>query len=330
MLIIPALWLICLGVVLSRRPAAEVGGASTFGGDASTRLLRWAVGLLAPERGEWGEAMVAELAYIEGRRRRWRFAVGCATSMLLPPWGRHTPAIIATFVVAAASAAVAISTIARYGWALSSQETIAVILLILVGFCAAAIVLLCRPGVALPGLLGGLVMVVAWLADLGYTPSDIVEGKSSSFFHLMLMLFVPGVIGMGATAWSGSLAIGKRAARLAAVSAGLTTFLYGCIAVVAIGSGGQGDPGSTLAATITDRISNQGIEFLLMLPTLTAVIGWAGAASMSRLHLRASVQTDLRQEPAGSDVTQPTRRTLVLGAVIGGALLLASATFLAG
>ncbi|HEY0998948.1 MAG TPA: hypothetical protein VGD83_04865 [Streptosporangiaceae bacterium] len=35
--------------------------------DAPLRLMRWGIGLLAPQRAEWGQAMLGELGYIEGQ-----------------------------------------------------------------------------------------------------------------------------------------------------------------------------------------------------------------------------------------------------------------------
>ena len=40
--------------------------------DAPLRLTRWAIGLLAPQRAEWGQAMLGELGHIKGRVRRMR------------------------------------------------------------------------------------------------------------------------------------------------------------------------------------------------------------------------------------------------------------------
>ncbi len=40
--------------------------------DAPLRLTRWAIGLLAPQRAEWGQAMLGELGHIKGRARRMR------------------------------------------------------------------------------------------------------------------------------------------------------------------------------------------------------------------------------------------------------------------
>jgi hypothetical protein len=57
--------------------------------DLPLRLLRWAVSLLSPQRAEWGQAMLGELGYLDGRLRRLRFALGCTgVALIMPPWGR--------------------------------------------------------------------------------------------------------------------------------------------------------------------------------------------------------------------------------------------------
>jgi len=65
-----------IAVALIRRrlkdPAAAAGRV-----DPPARLLGWAAGLLAAERHDWGQAMVGELDRLDGRARRWRFAIGC-------------------------------------------------------------------------------------------------------------------------------------------------------------------------------------------------------------------------------------------------------------
>src|ERR1700733_9072844 len=56
--------------------------------DAPLRLMRWAIGLLAPQRAEGGPAMLGELGHLQGWIRRMRFALGCAgAALVLPPWG---------------------------------------------------------------------------------------------------------------------------------------------------------------------------------------------------------------------------------------------------
>ena len=70
--------------------------------DAPLRLMRWAVGLLSPQRAEWGQAMLGELGHIDGRIRRMRFALGCAgAALVLPPWGRAAAGVWAMIVLAA-------------------------------------------------------------------------------------------------------------------------------------------------------------------------------------------------------------------------------------
>lgn len=144
MLIVPALWLVCVGVVLLRPPPNAVQDSPAVGDDAPARLLQWAVPLLSEERAEWGRAMLGELAYLEGRGRRWRFAVGCAASMLIPPWGRVTAPIVGTIAVTAGGASVYIDTSEQFGWA-GNYAMAAIVAVLLVGFSCAGIVLLRRP-----------------------------------------------------------------------------------------------------------------------------------------------------------------------------------------
>src|SRR5260370_9665229 len=69
--------------------------------DAPLRLMRWAIGLLAPRRAEWGQAMLGELGHIEGRIRRMRFALGCVgAALVLPPWGWVATGVWAMIVLA--------------------------------------------------------------------------------------------------------------------------------------------------------------------------------------------------------------------------------------
>lgn len=53
--------------------------------DAPARLLASALRRMPHEQAEWGQAMLAELAYIEGRLARWQFALGCLRVALFPP-----------------------------------------------------------------------------------------------------------------------------------------------------------------------------------------------------------------------------------------------------
>jgi hypothetical protein len=54
-----------------------------------------------------------------------------------------------------------------------------------------------------------------------------------------------------------------------------------------LGTGGPPeDPGSTVAAIISDRLGNNMIENLVAIPLVTATIGWAAAAATARIHPR--------------------------------------------
>ena len=96
-----------IGIALLRRYAQAVPAGPAARGDMPERLLRWAAGLLSAQRAEWGQAMLGELDHIDGRGRRWRFAVGCAgAALLLPPWGRAAAAVWAMAVAGAGAAGV--------------------------------------------------------------------------------------------------------------------------------------------------------------------------------------------------------------------------------
>ncbi len=82
----------------------------------------------------------------------------------------------------------------------------------------------------------------------------------------------------------GSAAAGRRTARLAGCSAGLGLFLYGTIAIAALGAGGPPEQtGWTASAIIGDRLSNNTVAYLWLLPLTTAALGWSAAAATARV-----------------------------------------------
>ena len=183
MLIIPAMLLGIVVALLRRPPHAGLDGQTQ---DAPMRLLRWTAGLLPAPRDEWGQAMLGELDHIEGRGRRWRFTIGCVgATLLLPPRGRAGAGVLAMVAVAIGSLGLYASVVIRYGLGAGSWVGAAIALTFLLGFIVAAIVLLRRPGVAVPGLLGGLFVALAWLAMSGFTfsgflaPLDHGMGRSA-------------------------------------------------------------------------------------------------------------------------------------------------------
>ena len=277
-----------IGVALVRRYARAVPAGQAAGGDVPERLLRWAAGLLSAQRAEWGQAMLGELAHVDGRGRRWRFAVGCAIgALLLPPWGPAVAAVWAMTAVAAGAAGVSAVVALRYRLVAGEWVFAAVALALLAGYTLAAATLLRRPRIALPGLLGGLFTVLAWLAISGFTFSEVTAPMTAKWSPLIALVAMPALVGVAGTLWGGSAVTGARAARLAAINAGLGLYLYATIAVAVLGAGGPpGTPGWTVSQNLSDRLDRNVIFDLAVIPLVTATIGWAAAAATARLRPR--------------------------------------------
>jgi len=342
-----------IAVALLLRYARAVPAGAEARGDLPERLLRWAVGLLPAQREEWGQAMLGELDHIDARGRRWRFAAGCAGSVvLLAPWGRAAAAVWAMVAVAAGAAILSVFVIVRYG-AGGNWIGTAILLAFLVSFTVAAGILLRRPGVAVPGLLGGLLVALSWLALSGFTFYEVTVPRTAPWSPLIAEVAVPVLIGVAGTLWGGSAVAGRRTARLAAVSAGLGLYLYATIAVAVLGAGGPpGNPGWTVNLIISDRLGSNVIFDLVVIPLVTATIGWAAAAATARVRPRVatsvvSVPLTVAGPPGEGSLSLMTapheagpavrvrswRRTaclLLLCAVVAATLLLAAASWLRG
>jgi hypothetical protein len=281
---IPLMCLLGMGMAQFRRFAHAVPAGPAARDDAPARLLRWAAGLLPAQRAEWGQAMLGELDHIDGRGRRWRFAAGCAgAALLLPPWGRAAAAVRAMAAVAAGSAALYACVGTRYGLGAGDWVLAAIALILLASYTLAASVLLRRPGVALPGLLGGLLVALAWLVPYGFTFYGLIVSVPPLWAPLMQVIVVPLSTGVAGALWGGSAVTGRRIARLAAFSAGLVLFLYGTLAVAVLGAAGPDDSGWTVSYIVGDRLGNNAVFYLWLLPLTTAAIGWAAAAATARI-----------------------------------------------
>jgi hypothetical protein len=266
--------------------------------DAPLRLTRWAIGLLAPQRAEWGQAMLGELGYIEGRARRMRFALGCAgAALVLPPWGRAAAGAAAMIVLAAGAAGLYAAMAVHYGLGGGDWIAVLIVSVFLLGALLGASALLRRPGVALPGLTGGLFIAVIFHAVSGFTFLDQVLPNTAGWHRLVQLIAVPFLTGAAGTLWSRDPVAGKRIARLAAIAASLGLFAYATIAVAVIGGGGppDADGGFTLRGTISDRAGNN-LVLLGFTIVVFATIGWAGAAAAGRL---------LRRTPAAAGPATP-------------------------
>ena len=81
--VIGGLFVLALLILVAVRGVPAVVRAHRFvraqtAADLPERLLALAVQGLPPERGEWGQAMLAELAGVRGSQARWRFSAGCS------------------------------------------------------------------------------------------------------------------------------------------------------------------------------------------------------------------------------------------------------------
>jgi hypothetical protein len=345
--------LVGIPVALLRRVAQAVPPGPAGRDDVPVRLVRWAAGLLSADRDEWGQAMLGELGHLDGRGRRWRFAIGCAgAALLMPPWGRAAAAVWAMVLVAAGAAGLYVAMVIRYRLGTGDWVFVAIALAFLIGFTLAAATLLRRPGIALPGLLGGLVAALAWLALSGFTFYGFIAPMTAPFWPLVPMVAVPLLVGAAGTLRGGSAVAGTRAARLAAISAGLGLYLYGTIAVAVLGAGGPPDPGNSVSFIVSDRLGNNVTWALAFIPLVTATVGWAAAAATARLRPRlatGAVPEPLTAAgPAGEGSRSPmaapheaertvrvrswrqTGRVLLLSAAAAAASVLAAALWLRG
>lgn len=221
----------------------------------------------------------------------------------------------------------------------------------MIGYTLAASLVLRRPGVALPGLVCGLCVAVAWVAVSGFTFYNFFA--PAPFWSFMtLMLVVPLLAGAAGTLWGGSAIAGRRIARLAGYSAGLGVFFYGTLAAAVLSPGGPPDDGGgTTSFIIGDRLGNNTAFYLWLLPLTTAALGWAAAAATARMRpdLAAVAPAPLTGNgpPAGASrepsptprVAGPptparhwsrTARLVLVCAVVAAILMLAAVTFSSG
>jgi hypothetical protein len=194
------------------------------------------------------------------------------------------------------------------------------------------------------GLVGGAFVALAWLAASGFTFLNMIARVWPAWAIPLLFLVVPAVVGVVGTLHGGNAAAGRRTARLAGLSAGLVVYLYATLSVAVIGTGGPPDDNlTTVSAIVDDRLGNNVIFYLMLLPLVTATFGWSAAAMTARVWPRV-VNADGEQfaSAAGESATmpapgsaapmtrqhRPVRLALECAAVVA-AVLLAAATFLA-
>jgi hypothetical protein len=143
-------------------------GAELSALDGPALLLAAAAATLPADRRDWGAAMTAELAQVQGSAARWRFAAGGARTAVLPPRGSQTAVLVAGALAVAAIAAAVLAT----GAALPAGRVFALTFVGLVGGLATLTVARSRrvgragSGPATAGL--ALAGIAACVAFTGY------------------------------------------------------------------------------------------------------------------------------------------------------------------
>lgn len=103
--------------------------------DAQARIVSAAANHLPAHRRDWGQAMIAELAEIPGRARRWRFTLGVLRVAAFPPSGHHTRVLL---VAVAGLLVAAAATVAAATEVPSLSMFVAALSLLLGGYATAA------------------------------------------------------------------------------------------------------------------------------------------------------------------------------------------------
>jgi len=295
---------------------------STEQRDGPARLLQWVSGLLTADRSDWGRAMLGELDRIEGHSSRWRFSLGCVAGvLLLPPW--QAVGAMATLGAIALGGAIVFGVgFVHFGLATTPWNWVmlAILAALVVGCIVAVSVQLRHDGVARLGLVGGLFVAAAWLVVSRFTWQGIISPIYSvgAWSNMALYVAVPVTIGVGGAWYSRSASVGRRAARLAGVSAGLSLFFISTIAVVAI-DGGVRNPGASVASGVSESFSDVAMTYLLSLPLAAAAIGWVAATATARI--RSVSFAKLNPDPMGTtEVAGPAhhaRKNRVSGRTLG-------------
>ncbi len=269
--------------------------------DVPQRLLTGSVALLAAERAEWGEAMLGELDRLTSRSERWRFVLGCARATLFVPPRQGGPGRLTRTVVP--SAAVACIGLVGYGLirypgvitGAGTWWSVTAFVAVLAGYTGIASVLIRR--LREPAL--GAVRVALRCATL-ILALWIVAGVAASFggsdyVGTLLLLVVPttslsvGVIGT----WHGRAAsVGRQAAILFAVGAGMLTFLL-WVGETLLTGGRPYDAGMVrdfqssrapdLATYAVNDNMGSAMVLLLLVPMLATLVGLAAVAITARL-----------------------------------------------
>jgi hypothetical protein len=279
-------------VVVRRRSARD----ATNPPDAPAVLLAWAIGFLAADRAEWGQAMQGELERLEKRSTRWRFALGClGAALLVPPRRGDAGRLVVGLVAAAAAGCVGLVSygLVRYPGMLASRGTwpaLATFVAVLAGLTLMTAIIVRRGAAGAVGLAGGLAIAAVWTL-VGVVVIFHSSAPALSWLLLALPL-APLAVGAAGT-WRGKTGTaGRQAALVSAAVTGMVLFLV--LAGDALVTGGrpydagqiQDFPSSGLpdmATYAADDNLGTAMALLLLASTMTATIGFIGATITARI-----------------------------------------------
>jgi hypothetical protein len=233
-------------------------------------LLAAAAAALPVDRRDWGAAMAAELAQVQGRAARWRFAAGCARTAVFPPRGSRVPVLVVGVLAVAAVAAAAVAT----GAALPAGRVFALVFVGLVGALATLTAARSgRVGWAGPGPgIAGLALVGV-AACVAFTTYYLAEYPSYSRGHppAILLSLPPVTAVVLAVLLAGGLWLALRPPRWLLGDRHARRFGVGmAVALVAV-------------LVLTSRLQDAGIiGNLLLAPILVFLPGSAVAAAVGR------------------------------------------------
>ena len=241
-------------------------------------------------RGDWGQAMAAELAQVSGRRRPRQFVAGCLVALVvsLPVLAR------AALGCGLLSLAVVAAALVRYPGLVTGPSTwvaVGFFVSLVVGYIVVAAGLSTRLANAralLAAVAVGVGIASAWMA-VGLSAAL----SAPSAVSVTMLALGPGVaVVTGAwTTHRSSWHLGMQCVGLASLQAGFVLFLLWAGETVAF-AGRPYDPGllsdfrasgsHDLATYAVSDSLGSGMMLLLLVPLVSLVSGAAGAAAASR------------------------------------------------
>jgi hypothetical protein len=262
--------------------------------DGPVLMLRTCVLMFGAVRPEWGQAMLVELAQIDGRRSRWGFALGCVRSLAftMPPSGSARVVTWGALVAALGSLSLVTFGFLQFPGVVSGARTwiaVAIVAAVLGAYVVGAINAAARVAdtrLTFASTFAGALIALSWLA-VGLNSS---VGGSAGLTVALLVVgpIVALAIGCLATARSGSSRVVLGCIGHTAVVAGFALFLTWTGWTVAT-AGRPYDAGllrdfkssgfvDFATYAVNDSLGT-GMVLLVVVPLLSAAGGLAGAAA---------------------------------------------------